>query len=190
MKQATITGKLGADPTVKYFESGKVKTTFSLATSGWDSKKKEKRTNWFDVEVWEKQAEFAGEHFKKGMTVTVQGDIVAEPYKEKIYWKIKNTTAKYDQSLITVSGIIEKTETRFSAENKKIQILKLKDIDFPVYLQHETDVFEGEYKAFFCTLEMVDYQPLVRVIRSDLAKQEQTTADTGLSKEELDEIPF
>ena len=30
MIETTITGRLGADPEVKYFESGKVKTSFSI----------------------------------------------------------------------------------------------------------------------------------------------------------------
>ena len=37
MNTATIIGRAGQDAEIKYFESGKVKTTFSLAVGRWDS---------------------------------------------------------------------------------------------------------------------------------------------------------
>ena len=75
MNTATVIGRAGQDAEIKYFESGKVKTTFSLAVNRWDSKTKENVTDWFNIEVWDKQAEFAGEYVKKGREVAVDGRI-------------------------------------------------------------------------------------------------------------------
>ena len=75
MNTATIIGRAGQDSEIKYFESGKVKTTFSLAVGRWDSKTKEEVTDWYNIEVWDKQAEFAGEYIKKGRQVVVDGRI-------------------------------------------------------------------------------------------------------------------
>ena len=75
MNTATVIGRAGQDAEIRYFESGKVKTTFSLAVNRWDSKSKENVTDWFNVEVWDKQAEFAGEYIKKGREVAVDGRI-------------------------------------------------------------------------------------------------------------------
>ena len=75
MNTATIIGRAGQDAEIKYFESGKVKTTFSLAVGRWDSKTKEEVTDWYNIEVWDKQAEFAGEYIKKGRQVVVDGRI-------------------------------------------------------------------------------------------------------------------
>ena len=75
MNTATGIGRLGQDAEIRYFESGKVKTTFSLAVGRWDSKTKEEVTDWFNIEVWDKQAEFAGEYIKKGRQVVVDGRI-------------------------------------------------------------------------------------------------------------------
>jgi single-strand DNA-binding protein len=75
MNTATVIGRAGQDAEIRYFESGKVKTTFSLAVSRWDSKSKENVTDWFNIEVWDKQAEFAGEYIKKGREVAVDGRI-------------------------------------------------------------------------------------------------------------------
>ena len=75
MNTAVLVGRVGRDAEIRYFESGKVKTTFSLAVGRWDSKTKEEVTDWFNIEVWDKQAEFAGEYIKKGRQVVVDGRI-------------------------------------------------------------------------------------------------------------------
>ena len=75
MNTVTVIGRAGQDAEIRYFESGKVKTTFSLAVNRWDSKSKENVTDWFNIEVWDKQAEFAGEYIKKGREVAVDGRI-------------------------------------------------------------------------------------------------------------------
>lgn len=75
MNTATIIGRAGQDAEIKYFESGKVKTTFSLAVNRWDSKTKTEIPDWFNIELWDKQAEIAGEYVKKGREVAVDGRI-------------------------------------------------------------------------------------------------------------------
>ena len=75
MNTVTVIGRAGQDAEIKYFESGKVKTTFSLAVNRRDAKPKEEVADWFNIEVWDKQAEFAGEYIKKGRQVVVDGRI-------------------------------------------------------------------------------------------------------------------
>ena len=75
MNTVVIVGRAGQDAEIKYFESGKIKTSFSLAANRWDSKTKAEVTDWFNVDVWDKQAEFAGEYVKKGRQVVVDGRI-------------------------------------------------------------------------------------------------------------------
>ena len=83
MNTATIIGRAGQDAEIKYFESGKVKTTFSLAVNRWDSKVKEETTDWYNIEVWDKQAEFAGEYIKKGRQVVVDGRISISKWNDQ-----------------------------------------------------------------------------------------------------------
>ena len=83
MNTATVIGRAGQDAEIRYFESGKVKTTFSLAVNRWDSKSKENVTDWFNIEVWDKQAEFAGEYIKKGREVAVDGRIYISKWSDK-----------------------------------------------------------------------------------------------------------
>ncbi len=65
-----LVGRTGKDPEMRYFESGRVKTTFSLAVN---RPTKEKETDWFDVELWGRQAEVAGEYVRKGSLIGVEG---------------------------------------------------------------------------------------------------------------------
>lgn len=65
-----LVGRAGRDPEMRYFESGRVKTTFSIAVN---RPTKEKETDWFDIELWGRQAEIAGEYVRKGSLVGIEG---------------------------------------------------------------------------------------------------------------------
>ena len=82
MNSVVIVGRAGQDAEIRYFESGKIKTSFSLAANRWDSKTKEEVTDWFNDDVWDKQAEFAGEYLKKGRLVAVDGRIAVNKWKD------------------------------------------------------------------------------------------------------------
>lgn len=71
VNSVVIVGRVGQDPEVKYFETGKVKTSLSLAVNR--GSKNNEKTDWFRVELWDKQAELAGEYVKKGRQVAVEG---------------------------------------------------------------------------------------------------------------------
>lgn len=83
MNTVTVVGRAGQDAEIRYFESGKVKTTFSLAVNRWDSKSKENVTDWFNIEVWDKPAEVAGEFVKKGREVAVDGRISISKWNDQ-----------------------------------------------------------------------------------------------------------
>ena len=80
MNSVVIVGRAGQDPEVKYFESGKVKTTFSLAVGRWDPKTREDGTDWFNIELWDKTAEVAGEYVKKGSLLCLDGRLVSNKW--------------------------------------------------------------------------------------------------------------
>jgi single-strand DNA-binding protein len=65
-----LVGRAGRDPEMRYFESGRVKTTFSMAVN---RPTKEKETDWFDIEIWGRQAEVAGEYVRKGSLIGIEG---------------------------------------------------------------------------------------------------------------------
>lgn len=77
-----LSGRLGGDPEMKYFESGKAKASFSLGVNEWSKKESKELVNWFEIEVWEKQAEFVGEYAKKGTKATVLGRLKASTWQD------------------------------------------------------------------------------------------------------------
>ena len=76
INSVVLVGRAGQDPEMKYFESGKVKTTFSVAVSRWDSKTKA------EVELWDKLAEVAGEYVKKGKLVAIDGRLASSKWND------------------------------------------------------------------------------------------------------------
>jgi len=70
VNSVVVVGRAGRDPEMKYFESGRVKTTFSVAVN---RPTKEKETDWFDIEIWGRQAEIAGEYVRKGSLIGIEG---------------------------------------------------------------------------------------------------------------------
>lgn len=83
MNTVVLVGRVGRDADIRYFESGKVKANFSVAVNRWDSKTKAEVTDWYNVDVWDKQAEFAGEYVKKGIQVAVDGRIQQDKWTDK-----------------------------------------------------------------------------------------------------------
>ena len=75
-----LIGRAGKDPEMRYFDSGKVVTTFSLAVN---RPMKDAQTDWFDIELWGKQAEIAGEYIKKGSLIGVEGKIRWDSWTSK-----------------------------------------------------------------------------------------------------------
>ena len=73
MNSVVIIGRVGREPEIKYFESGKSRTTFSMAVNRRQGK--EDITDWFNIEMWDKQAETAAEWIKKGALISVEGRI-------------------------------------------------------------------------------------------------------------------
>jgi len=81
LNTVALVGNLGKDPEMKYFDSGKVKTSFSIAVENRIKDDQGKYgTDWFDCCAWGKTAEVIAEHFKKGSRIAVAGQLIKE------YW--------------------------------------------------------------------------------------------------------
>lgn len=84
----TIAGRLGKDPETATTTGGKIRATFSVATSeGRDE------TQWFRVVAWEKQAELADAYLRKGSFVCVAGAMRSRKYNaqdgtEREVWEV------------------------------------------------------------------------------------------------------
>ena len=85
MNTVTIVGRVGRDASENFnsYDSGKTKASFSVAVNRWDSKTKEEVTDWFRIDVWDKQADFAAEYVKKGRLVAIDGRIASNKWTDK-----------------------------------------------------------------------------------------------------------
>jgi single-strand DNA-binding protein len=90
LNSITIVGRVTREPEMKYTESGKAICKFSIAVDQPGKKRGDTdKTDFFDVEVWERKAEFAGEWVKKGQHVAVTGRHESRKHEGKTYWTVK-----------------------------------------------------------------------------------------------------
>lgn len=84
---ATIIGRLGRDPEIRYTTDGNSIANFSLATSNkWKDKssgEQKERTEWHRVVVFGKRAEIIGNHYHKGDLVGVSGELQTRKWVDK-----------------------------------------------------------------------------------------------------------
>lgn len=81
-----LIGRLGKDPEVYEFESGKNKARFSLATTDFIYDKDGKRvedTQWHNVVAWGNLAKIAADYLKKGREIAIEGKLTNRKYEDK-----------------------------------------------------------------------------------------------------------
>ena len=80
INNAVIVGRAGRDPELRYFESGTTMATFSLAVN---RPTKNKETDWFEIKIWGRQAEIAGEYVRKGGLIGIEGNLDFDSWNDK-----------------------------------------------------------------------------------------------------------
>ena len=64
-----LVGRAGREPDVRYFESGSIVANFTLAVN---RRSRDEEPDWFNLEIWGKQAQIAADYVKKGSLVGLQ----------------------------------------------------------------------------------------------------------------------
>jgi single-strand DNA-binding protein len=85
INKVILIGNLGATPEVRYTQSGKAVTSFTLATTETWMKdgKKEEKTEWHKIVAWDRLGEICGEYLSKGSKVYIEGKIQTRPWEDK-----------------------------------------------------------------------------------------------------------
>ena len=86
LNKVILIGNLGGDPEMKKLDSGRARTTFSIATSSnWTDKsgERQERTEWHRIVAWGKTGELAAEYLSKGRQVCVEGRIQTRKWQDK-----------------------------------------------------------------------------------------------------------
>lgn len=84
--KVSLIGRLGGQPEIMKFDSGKTKVRFSLATNeGYKDKDGEWQgnTQWFTIDAWGKTADYVSRVLKKGQEIVVEGRLVNSSYETK-----------------------------------------------------------------------------------------------------------
>lgn len=80
-----LIGRLGNEPEIRSFESGKKMATFSLATNEtyYNNKgEKVEDTQWHNIVVWGKKSNVVEKYLKKGSEIALEGKLINRSYEK------------------------------------------------------------------------------------------------------------
>lgn len=80
-----LIGRLGNDPQIKNFDSGKKMAAFSLATNETyynNQGEKVEDTQWHNIVVWGKKAEVVENYLAKGSHIAMEGKLVNRSFEK------------------------------------------------------------------------------------------------------------
>jgi len=84
--KATLLGRLGQDPELRYTQSGTAFANFSIATNEhWRDKEgnKQERTEWHRIVAFNRLGEICGQYLSKGKLVFIEGRIQTRDWVDK-----------------------------------------------------------------------------------------------------------
>ena len=76
----TLVGRAGRDPEVRYFESGSMVANLTLAVNRRSSGDE---PDWFNLEIWGKQAQVAADYVRKGSLLGIIGSFKLDRWTDK-----------------------------------------------------------------------------------------------------------
>lgn len=86
VNKVILVGNLGNDPEVRYMPNGNAVANLSLATSeSWKDQQGQvqERTEWHRLVMYRRLAEIAGEYFKKGSQIYVEGKLQTRKWQDQ-----------------------------------------------------------------------------------------------------------
>ena len=75
-----LVGRAGRDPEVRYFESGSIVANLTLAVN---RRSRNEDPDWFNLEIWGKQAQVAADYVKKGSLLGISGSFKLDQWRDK-----------------------------------------------------------------------------------------------------------
>ena len=80
INSVNLVGRAGREPDVRYFESGSTVANFSLAVN---RRSRDEEPDWFNLEIWGKQAQIAADYVRKGSLIGITGSLKIDSWKDK-----------------------------------------------------------------------------------------------------------
>ncbi|AUT01226.1 single-stranded DNA-binding protein [Nostoc sp. CENA543] len=84
----TLVGRVGGDPDMKFFDSGKIVCKLTLAVN---RRSRNDKPDWFTLEIWNKQAEAAGNYVRKGRLIAVKGSLKFDTWNDRQSGQLRST---------------------------------------------------------------------------------------------------
>ena len=80
INSVTLVGRAGRDPEVRYFESGSVVANLTMAVN---RRSRNEEPDWFNLEIWGKQAQVAADYVKKGSLIGITGSYKLDTWTDR-----------------------------------------------------------------------------------------------------------
>ncbi len=96
VNSVTLVGRAGRDPEVRYFESGSVVANLTMAVN---RRSKDDEPDWFNLEIWGKQAQVAADYVKKGSLLGIVGTFKLDT------WNDRNTGENRSKPVVRVDRL-------------------------------------------------------------------------------------
>ena len=111
INSVTLVGRAGRDPEVRYFESGTVVANLTMAVN---RRSRNDEPDWFNLEIWGKQAQVAADYVKKGSLIGITGSFKLDS------WKDRNTGEERNKPVVRVDRL-ELLGSKRDSENSNFQ---------------------------------------------------------------------
>ena len=111
INSVTLVGRAGRDPEVRYFESGTVVANLTMAVN---RRNRNDEPDWFNLEIWGKQAQVASDYVKKGSLIGITGSFKMDS------WKDRNTGEDRNKPVVRVDRL-ELLGSKRDSENSNFQ---------------------------------------------------------------------
>ena len=111
INSVTLVGRAGRDPEVRYFESGTVVANLTMAVN---RRNRDDEPDWFNLEIWGKQAQVAADYVKKGSLIGITGSFKLDS------WKDRNTGEDRNKPVVRVDRL-ELLGSKRDSENGNFQ---------------------------------------------------------------------
>ena len=111
INSVTLVGRAGRDPEVRYFESGTVVANLTMAVNRMN---RNDEPDWFNLEIWGKQAQVAADYVKKGYLIGLTGSFKLDS------WNDRNTGDDRNKPVVRVDRL-ELLGSKRDSENSNFQ---------------------------------------------------------------------
>ena len=139
MNSITISGRLAKEPELKTLNNGVTKLTTRIAVTRSD---KNKTTDFFSVQAWNKTADFISKYFKKGDPIEIVGRLQVDNYERQDGTKASEVYIYIIEAGFTISKKAEASAEPPRMRDSLVEKLLTADPDA------EPDLYAGDSLPF------------------------------------------